>query len=390
MTSGPLSGLTVVEVGRFISAPFATMLLADLGAEVVKIEPVLGGDPFRQVGDDGMPARFLAYNRNKGSIGVDLRSAEGTEVALRIISTADVLVENFRPGVMASFGLGYEEVSRDNPALVYCAISGAGPTGPLAAAPMYDAIGQGLSGLMTQLSTAGDPQPAGPTMSDSITGMTAALAIQAALIERARTGRGTHVQTSLLEATVSFLAEPAAHYFRTGEEQDWLTRPRQSQSFGFTDVDGRALVIHMSSPEKFWERLVQVVDRPGLREDPRFSNYQLRVANYLDLKKELQVVFATRTRTEWLARLEAADVPAAPVLTTRETFEHEQVRELGLERTLEGPGGYRVAGPGATVGAWRPPMTQPPALGVDTERLLTALGYSTGEIGRLRDKGVVG
>jgi formyl-CoA transferase len=389
MSSGPLGGLSVIEFGGFISAPFATMLLADLGAKVVKVEPVTGGDPFRQVGQDEMPARFLAYNRNKASIGLDLRSEEGRAIALSLAGSADVLVENFRPGVMARFELDYEQLRGQNPGLVYCSITGAGRSGPLADSPMYDAIGQGLSGLMTQLSVGGEPQPAGPTMSDSITGMTAALAIQAALVERARTGLGTRVETSLLQATVSFLAEPAAHYFRTGEEQDWLTRPRQSQSFGFLDRDGRALVIHLSSPQKFWERLVRVVQRSDLQDDPRFSSYHLRVTNYLQLKQELEVEFAKRGREEWLARLEEADVPAAPVLTTAETFGHPQVRELGLEQQLEGPGCYRVAGPGARFGEWSPAMAQPPALGADTDRILGDLDYSEERIRTLRELGVV-
>lgn len=390
MSMGPLSGIRIIEVGRFISAPFATMLLADLGAEVIKVETVVGGDPFRQVGEDHMPARFLAYNRNKRSIALDLRSDSGRQIFMDLLATADVLVENFRPGVMDSFGLGADDLRARHERLVYCSITGAGSTGPLASVPMYDAIGQALSGLSEQFAVGGNPQPAGPAMSDSITGMTAALAIQAALLQRHRTQKGAHVQTSLLEATTSFLAEPAAHWFRTGEEQDWLTRPRQSQSFGFKDSEGRAFAIHLSSPEKFWERLLEVVERPELAVDSRFATYQLRVTNYLALQAELQEVFGAKSRDHWLAELKASDVPAAPVLSTKETFAHPQIQELGLEQQLSGPGQHRVVGPGARVGEWQPPMAQPPAHGADGEDLLAELRYSVEQVAALRAGGVVG
>lgn len=387
--SGPLAGTTVIEMGRFISAPYATMILADLGATVIKIESRDGGDPFRHVDDDPMPARFLAYNRSKRSVAVDLRDPKGKEVALDILRDADVLVENFRPGVMASFGLGFDSVHAVNPRLVYCSITGAGTDGPLATFPMYDAIGQALSGLSTQLNAPGDAQPRGPALSDSVTGMTAALAVQAALLQRWRTGEGTHVQTSLLQATVSFLAEPAAHYFRTGEEQDWLTRPSQSQSFGFVAADGRPLIIHMSSPQKFWDRTLSVVERPELASDPRFDSYSNRVRNHIALQEELQRAFGTRQRDEWLERLSAAEVPAAPLMTTGETFAHPQVHELELETRLSGPGGYRVVGAGATVGSWRPTMTEPPRYAADTDEVLAELGYDDERIAQLREEGAI-
>lgn len=390
MAAGPLDGITVVEIGRFITAPYAAMLLGDLGADVIKVEPVAGGDPFRHAGESGMSARFLAYNRNKRSIGLDLASPTGREVFGKLVAGADVLIENFRPGVMESFGLDHARVSLEHPRLVYCSITGAGPDGPLARAPMYDAIGQGLSGLMTMLSAADDPQPVGPALSDSITGMTAAMAVQAALIERGRTGLGQHVQTSMIEATVSFLAEPAAHFFRTGEEQDWLTRPRQSQSFGFAAGDGLPLVIHLSSPEKFWQRLLAAVQRPDLVIDPRFAGYSLRVRNYQQLREELADTFATADRAVWLDVLARHDIPAAPVLSTRETFEHEQVRRLGLEVQLQGPDCFRVAGRGARMGTAPGPLLQPPGFGADTDILLKEIGYTAEQITRFRSDRAVG
>lgn len=387
--SGPLSGVTVVEMGRFISAPYATMILADLGASVIKVESRDGGDPFRHVDDDPMPARFLAYNRGKRSVAIDLRDPDGRSVALDLLRGADVLVENFRPGVMESFGLGYDSVRAVNPGLVYCSITGAGEEGPLATFPMYDAIGQALSGLSTQMSAPGDPQPRGPALSDSVTGMTAALAVQAALLQRHRTGEGTRVRTSLLQASVSFLAEPAAHYFRTDEEQDWLTRPSQSQSFGFVASDDRPLIIHMSSPQKFWDRTLQVLGRADLASDPRFDTYLKRVANHLALQEEMQKTFSTRPREEWLQLLSASEVPAAPLMTTRETFAHPQVQVLGLEQRLAGDGGYRVAGPGATVGDWNPTLPEPPRYAADTDDVLGELGYDDERIQRLRAEGAI-
>ena len=386
MTNGPLHGIRVVEAGRFITAPYASMLLADLGAEVIKIESPDGGDPFRNAGP-GVSARFLAYNRGKRSVALDVRTDEGKAALLQIFATADVYIENFRPGVMARLGLDYASVKDACPQLVYCSITGAGDSGPLATVPMYDAIGQGLSGLMSQFSAPEQPQPLGPALSDSITGLMAAYGIQAALLERTRTGRGQRVETSMLAATISFLAEPAAHYFTTGVPQDTLTRPRQSQSYGFLASDDKPLVIHLSSPEKFWFRLLEATDRLDLQDDPRFNNYQNRVDGYHEIHAELKPVLATRDRAHWLTRFAEVDLPAGPVLGTGEVFDHPQVRELQVEETLDG--GEKVAGRGVRLESLSSEMASPPVFAADTDRVLSEIGYSPDDIERLRDQGVI-
>lgn len=390
MTSGPLSDLRVVEAGRFITAPYASMLLADLGAEVIKVEAPGAGDPFR-VGKPGQVSpRFLAYNRGKRALSLDLRAEQGRSVLLRLLERSDVFVHNFRPGTLSELGLGYDDVAALCPQLVYCSISGAGEDGPLARAPMYDAIGQALTGLMSQLSPLDDPQPIGPALSDAITGLTAAYGIQAAVHERHRTGRGQHVRTSMLEATISFLAEPVSHYFVTGEEPDPMTRPRQSQSYGFLPSDGRPFVVHMSSPEKFWVGLVTVADRLDLLEDPRFMTYNDRVDRYPEVQAELDPVFSKQPRDHWLSLLAAHDVPAAPVLGLADVFEHEHIAGLGMAAELEGEAyrDVRVAGRGVRVDGLAP-LVGPPQPSQDTDAVLEDLGYDTAEVAQMRAAGAI-
>jgi len=389
---GPLEGITVAEVASYIAGPYAGMLLADLGARVIKIEVPGGGDPFRawEAGDDA-PA-FWAYNRGKHSLTVNLREPAGVDILTRLIRRVDVLLENMRPGAMDRLGLGYTRASAINPRLVYTSITGFGSSGPYRDRPAFDGIGQALSGLLSLLSERSSAQPVGPNFSDSLTGLFAAYGTLAALVRRGQTGAGQRVDTSLLAATLAFLVGPATETLSGGPLPGPLTRPAASQTYAWLASDGLPLTVHLSSPPKFWEGLARAIERADLIEDPRFRTRQARRAHYAELRDELAVVFRTRPRDEWLARLTAHDVPCAPVYDLRDVFSDPQVEHLGLQtsiprtkatsiRTVRSPLEYSAT-PSAAPAA-------PPRLGQHTAPILADLGYTPEEIESLRTTGVV-
>ncbi len=388
MTTGvpaPLTGVRVIEVATFITGPYAGMLLAALGADVIKVEPPGSGDPFRLGSHDGVSSRFTAFNRGKRSICVDLRSEQGREVVHKLVNSADVLIENHRPGVMRRLGIDYESLSHLNPRLIYCSISGFGQDGPAAGRPAYDQVGQAVSGLMSLL-TDGD-RPVGPTFSDSLTGLFSVIGILSALNARTVSQQGQHVRTSMLQATLGFLVEPIAHLAATGENPGPYTRPHQSQSYGFRTSDGTSLVIHLSTPDKFWRGFLRALDCEQLAEEPRFATYANRVAAYATIEALLAPILASRPRDEWLARLQAQDVPCAPVNSLEDALADAQVAHLQLAR-LVGDREWAVALPVELQGIV--PTGAAPRAGEHTDELLDALGYSRAEAERLRASNVVG
>ena len=328
--AGALDGIRVVELASYVSGPYAGMLLADLGAEVIKVEAPGKGDPFRSWGKVEYSPTFGSVNRNKKSIALDLKTADGKAHARALIRTADVLVENFRVGAMERLGLGYDDLKADNPALIYCAITGFGSTGPYAQRPGYDTVGQAMSGLLSLLTDLDDPRPMGISLSDHLSGMVASQGILAALVARGRTGQGQRVDTSLLEATISFCGENAANYFETGKTPNRAARTHRALVFAFVAGDGRPFVIHLSSPPKFWEGLVAVVERPGWLSDERFATRPARMKHYDALHESLAAIFKTGPREAWLSKLLAGDVPAAPLNNFDDVFDDPQVRHLGM------------------------------------------------------------
>src|SRR5574342_195075 len=307
---GALSGIRVIEAASYVTGPFAAQLLADMGAEVIKVEEPKRGDPFRGWGERNYSATFCSLNRNKQSITLDLRTGEGREVALKLAARADALIENFRPGVMDKRGLGYDDVKEINPSIVYCSISGFGPTGPYRDLPGYDTVGQARSGLLSLLTDPGKPQGMGISFSDHLTGMYACYGVLSALMNRVTSGVGQHVETSLLRASVSFIGENAARYFETGHIPRRKHRTTTAGVFAFEDCDGLAFVLHMSSPDKFWENMFEVVGKPEWAADARCNNRKGRIANYDVLVAELQPIFRAGPRDAWLRRLFDKDVPA--------------------------------------------------------------------------------
>jgi formyl-CoA transferase len=389
---GALDGIKIIEAANYVTGPFAAQLLADLGAEVVKIEEPKRGDPFRGWGDRNYAATFCSLNRNKKSITLDLRTEEGRDVALKLAVEADVLIQNFRPGVMERHGLGYEEVSRRNPKLVYCSISGFGPKGPYRDMPGYDTVGQARSGLLSLLTDPGKPQGMGISFSDHLTGMYACYGVLGALMNRMLTGRGQHVETSLLRASVSFVSENAARYFETGHVPRRKHRTTTAGVFAFEDQDGLPFVLHMSSPDKFWFGLFEVVGKPEWAKDARFNNRKSRVENYDTLAAYLQPIFRSGRREEWLRRLTEKDVPAAPINTLDEVFDDPQVKIYGFPVDVEHPkmGKMKLIGNAVDMSRTPPCIDRPPpTLGEHTEEVLAALGYDGAAIAGLRAKGAI-
>jgi len=390
--NGALEGIKVVEAASYVTGPFAAQLLADMGAEVVKIEEPKRGDPFRGWGERNYAATFCSLNRNKKSVTLDLRADEGREIALKLASNADVLIQNFRPGVMEKRGLGYDDIKKINAKIVYCSISGFGPKGPYRDMPGYDTVGQARSGLLSLLTDPGKPQGMGISFSDHLTGMYACYGVLSALMNRLLTGEGQHVETSLLRASVSFVGENAARYFETGHVPRRKHRTTTAGVFAFEDRDGLPFVLHMSSPDKFWRNMFAVVGKPEWAEDSRFSNRKGRMENYDTLVEQLTPIFHGGRRDEWLRRLTEMDVPAAPINTLDEVFADPQVKTYGFPVEVEHPkmGKMKLVGNAVDMSRTPPSIdSPPPVLGEHTDEILAALGYASPAIADLRSKGAI-
>jgi len=387
-----LAGIRVIEIASYVTGPFASQLLADMGADVVKIEEPKRGDPFRGWGEKNYSATFCSLNRNKRSLTLDLRHDQAREIVLKLAAQSDVLIQNFRPGVMEKRGLGYEDVRKVNSKLVYCSISGFGPKGPYRDMPGYDTIGQARSGLLSLLTDPGKPQGMGISFSDHLTGMYACYGVLAALMNRMVTGQGQLVETSLLRASVSFIAENAARYFETGHVPRRKHRTTTAGVFAFVDQQNLPFILHMSSPDKFWNALFQVVGRTEWSNDARFNNRQGRIANYDSLYEGLQEIFKGGRREEWLKQLIENDVPAAPLNTLDEVFDDPQVREYGFPQIISHPKMGDVKMVGNAVDMSRTPPTidkPPPILGEHADGILSSLGYDAAAIEALRAKGII-
>ncbi len=381
--SAPLEGIRVVELTTMITGPLAGQLLADLGASVIKVENPDKGDPFRSFRGGGYGGHFLSYNRNKRSLSLDIRSIEGQAALLDLVRRSDVLIDNFRTGVLDRLGLSSERFRKENPALIHASITGFGTKGPYRNRPAYDAVAQALSGVSAQFLDREDPQVTGPTLSDNITGMYAANAILGALFERTRTGVGKRIETSMLESTVAFAPDAFINFKQHAIKSGPKTRAATSQSFAFRCGDGRLIAVHLSSQSKFWEGLLEALERNDLASHPLFSSRENRIANYGELRDELAKEFLSRSRDEWGARLEKSDVPYAPVLDVEEVLNDPQIQELGTFCRVTHPSEGDVWGirppylfNGERVGS----MVAPPTLGQHTEEILAEL--NTKDAGR--------
>ncbi|MDT4971290.1 MAG: hypothetical protein QOG22_1433 [Pseudonocardiales bacterium] len=392
MSVAPLDGLSVVELGSYVTGPYAASLLADMGAHVIKIERPPLGDPFRSWGGQGMSPTFASLNKGKSSIGLSFDSPDGVTVAQRLALQADVLIENFRPGTLDRVGLGYEAIAQLKPSIVYCSISGFGSSGPYAGRPGYDTVGQAMSGLLGLLTDLDDPKPMGLSIADHVTGLFACYGILAAVVKRFVRGEGSHVETSLLQATTSFLAENAARHLADGEIPSRATRARLAQAYAFRAGDGAPFVVHLSSPVKFWEGLTAAAAALDLRDDERFQTRKDRIAHYDELHVLLSEKFATQPRAYWLDRLAANDVPEGPINRMDEVFADEGVEHLDLVADAGGPsvGSMRLLRGAVEVsGRSHAPYDPPPLLGEQTDAILRDIGYNDCEIAELAARDVV-
>lgn len=392
MNAGPLAGLRVLELGNYVTGPYAASLLADMGADVVKVERPPAGDPFRSWGGDGMSPTFASLNKAKSSLAVRFDTPEGAEIVARLAAKSDVVVENFRAGTLERYGLDYASLSARKPDLVYCSITGFGSSGPYADRPGYDTVGQAMSGLLSLLTDLDDPKPMGLSIADHVTGLFACYGVLAALVKRLVRGEGSLVETSLLQATTSFLAENVARHLAEGEVPTRATRARLAQAYAFRAGDSAPFVVHLSSPPKFWDGLVAAVGRPELADDDRFATRKARIAHYGELHDVLAAIFAEQPREHWLAQLTANDVPAAPIYTLDEVFADEGVRHLNIVAESHGPaiGTMRLLrGAVDVAGEQRQSFEPPPLIGQHTRDVLVEMGYAGDEIVALEARDVV-
>jgi crotonobetainyl-CoA:carnitine CoA-transferase CaiB-like acyl-CoA transferase len=325
-----LQGIRIVDQGTFITGPAAGMLLGDLGADVIKVEQPGTGDPFRAFQGRLYSPHFQACNRNKRSVTLDTKRRADLEKFDALIQNADVYIQNFRPGVAERLNTGAERLQTINPRLIYCSISGFGPTGPSAQRPAYDGVAQAASGLLSLLINPENPRVIGPALADSLTAFYATYGILGALYERERTGRGRKVELSMLEAITHFNLDAFTHFYQAGEIVGPYTRPSVSQTYALKCADGKWIALHMSSPEKFWVGLADAIDRPTILADPRFNTREGRIANQEILADVLADIFRKFDRSEWCTRLEKKDVPHSPMYDASDALEDPQAKHLEL------------------------------------------------------------
>lgn len=379
MAGSALEGVTVLEFASYVAGPYAGMMLGDLGAEIIKVETAEGGDPFRGWGPADYSATFGSVNRNKKSVILDLKSDHGRAAAQALAKDADVIIENFRVGAMDRLGLGYEALTAENPRLIYCSITGFGPTGPYAERPGYDTVGQAMGALLSVLTDTSDPQPMGISLTDHLTGMMAAYGVLGALQARERTGKGQRVETSLLASTLAFLGENAARYFEDGKVPTRKMRTTTAMVFAFVAGDDKPFVVHLSSPPKFWQGLCRVVGREEWIEDPRFKSKSDRQKNYDVLKAELEAIFLTKPRQHWLDGLLDADVPSGPLYELDEALADPQVQHMNMVRDVPHPklGSVTLIGGGVTLSDTPAEIVSAaPLHGQHTDEILARIGMA--------------
>src|SRR5712691_3430541 len=400
MTTGwgnrvPLSGIRVVDLTRILAGPFCSLMLADMGAEVIKVETPGVGDPLRQQGviKDGLSWYFAAFNRNKRSLSLNLRSAEGRAVLARLIAASDVLVENFRPGILAQMGFDEQRLKQLKPDLVTCSISGFGATGPYRDRPSFDFIAQAMSGFMAVTGMPdGPPLRAGPPIADLVAGLYGALGVCAALVRRGRTSLGDTVGSSLNNGLISLLGFLAANYFATGDDPARTGNDHAIVApYGmFRTKDGEVALA--PSQEQSYQRLIDALGMPELRDDPRFASNDLRVANRAVMNAAIEARLAGGTTEHWIATLNAAGVPCGRVMGLAEVFADPQVIDQQMVLTQDHPGHGAVRMLGFPIKFAEAPcqLRRPaPEIGGDTDAVLREIGYSAEEIAGLRKAGAV-
>ncbi|MBI5757367.1 MAG: CoA transferase [Planctomycetales bacterium] len=393
----PLEQVRVLDLSRVLAGPYCTMLLGDLGADVVKVERPQSGDDTRQWGPPfigGQGAYFLCCNRNKRSLTLNLKSPRGQEIVRTLATNSDVVVENFLPGTLDEIGLGYEALSRINPRLVFCSITGFGQTGPLRNEPGYDIMIQARAGVMSITGEPdGQPMKVGVAISDITAGLFAANAILASLLSRERTGRGDRIDISLYDCTVAWLANVGSNYLVSGEvpRRHGTAHPNIVPYQAFQAADG-SLIVAVGNDTQF-QRFCDVIGRSDLAADPRFSTNSLRVQHRDELLPVLRSIFQQRPVAEWLVALEQAQVPTGPVNTMDRVFADPQVAARDMVWPMSHPTADEiklVGSPLKFAAADAPPRRPPPLLGEHTGQILhELLGISEAETEQLQIQSVI-
>lgn len=394
----PLKNFRVLDLSNVLAGPFCAYQLTLMGAEVIKIESPQGGDLARKLGADPeaasrlMGTSFLAVNAGKQSITLNLKHAEGKAILKKMVADADVLVENFRPGVMKRLGLDYDVLKKSNPGLVYCAISGFGQDGPWSGRPAYDQIIQGLSGLMSVTGDADTaPLRAGFPVCDTIGGMAAAFVIAAALAGKARTGEGCMIDVSMLESTLASMGWVVSNFLATGKVPAPMGNENMTAAPSGAFATGNGLLNIAANEQKQFEALCDVIGNPALKTDARFAVRETRKQHRFALKYQIETALKSRSASEWEEVLNDAGVPSGQVLSVPQILDHEQVKSRDFVVSMpEVPGlgkpayvsrgGFMINGVGAK------PSTPPPMLGAQTDAWLRKLGYDADDIVRLRSE----
>ncbi|MCR9071917.1 MAG: CoA transferase [Alphaproteobacteria bacterium] len=394
---GPLQGMTVIELCHHMAGPTCGLMLADMGADVIKVEKIKGGDDTRRQLPpeiNGEAAAFMMMNRNKRGVVIDLKTEEGAEILRRLVAKADVLTENFRPGVLDRLGLGYDDLKAINPGLIYASISGFGRTGPYAKRGGFDLVAQGMSGLMsiTGERPDGPPVKVGAPVCDITAGLLLALGICAAYVHRLKTGEGQRLDTSLMEAGITHTYWQSAIAFATGTAPRAMgsAHPLSAPYQAVGTADGYINIAANTGP--FWAGMLDMIGAPELADDPRFRTNGDRMANLKELEIELNARFETRTSAEWLAEFEARGIPAGPIFDVLEMHRDPQTIAREMVPTVEHP----VAGQVQTIGLPIKFESTPgkvaapsPLFGQHTADVLSELGYGDGDIAQLAEKGAV-
>jgi crotonobetainyl-CoA:carnitine CoA-transferase CaiB-like acyl-CoA transferase len=393
MITGALEGTVCIDISGHVAGPYAGSLLGDLGCEVIKVELPDGGDTHRGRNPkyEGYGPSFRVLNRNKKSVTLNLREKKGREILFKLLETADILLENFRPPTRERLGLGYEKLSKANPKLIHCSISGYGQSGPYRDKSGFDTIGQALSGMLSLVTDFDNPKVAGFSITDHSSGIFAAHGIMAALLARQKTGRGQFVDVSLLQVSLAFIESHVADYLNGGEAVSRDNFPR-GRIYCFVCANDKPLVIHLSGHQKAWEGLLKAAGRMDLLEDARFATRKDRSDRHWEIVKILQETFHTQPREHWLPRLDANDVPNAPINSIQEVFNDPQIKHMGIPKQIDHPkmGRSNLVGSPINLSDTPAQFFRPaPLLGEHTEEILARLGYGNEAINELRTAGVI-
>jgi crotonobetainyl-CoA:carnitine CoA-transferase CaiB-like acyl-CoA transferase len=393
MIAGALEGTVCIEVSGHVAGPYAGSLLGDLGCEVIKVELPNGGDTHRGRNPkyEGYGPSFRALNRNKKSLTLNLRDKKARGILLQLVTTADILLENFRPPTRTQLGLDYEELAKLNPKLIHCSISGYGQSGPYRDKPGFDTIGQALSGMMSLVTDLDDPKVAGVSFVDHAAGIFAAHGIMAALLARAKTQRGQFIDVSLLQVSIAFIESHVADYLNGGEAVSRDNFPK-GRIYSLLDCDKKPFMVHLSGHNQAWEGLLRAAELDHLIGDPRFDTRKQRTDRHEEIVSILRAQFREKPREYWLSRLDANSIPNAPINTIHEVFDNPQIKHMGIPRqiTHSQMGTSNLVGSPINMSDTPPRFVCPaPLLGEQTAEILESLGYEKDTIKELRDNKVI-